>query len=1625
MKRVWVPVVLLACFVCQALRAQSGAWAADADGTWADTANWLDGVVASGPGATAFFTNSVSARRTVEVEGPVDVEVLRFGSPSYNNWRLTGDGPIALGGVAKPRIGSTVNQRVEILTPLAGTNGVIKEALPGDIELAGDNSGLAGLVELRSYTLAQTMSKSAASPAPLVRDYFPTGGVIMAGGRLELLGRKNGNAVVSPDWTLVQDSIHIQASATNATVILAPGQQVTGNGIPAGTYIRQILDGSNLVLSAAAEQSGTETLTFEAVAFRSEQLLQRVRVENEQDFRIHRNGGNSFTVEVERVYGPANWALKYGDAVVKVPGLREHRGTLQLHSVDLTLASKSVTRQPAAGPVFHVDASCEDTLVFDGGGNEVVEWHDVNGNGLYAKAPGLKPTLLPDALNGRPVVDFGPFGTSPYMHWYDAQGKIELTSIRAVFWVLGSQNGGGFLLGASTTAHFHRGNAPNGVFYPIMTSSQLWGHDWNTYPGGGRVETYIDGMRAGASAALNGGYQVIACQIATNVTAGGFATDRNHFPDRRGGQRLAEVIIYDRPLTELERIETEEYLMAKWFGDTRWDSGGQDPVVNDLNAQGVRTVNTPDSGVATIGRLSGGGRLVKNGGSDLAIVDAQEYAGMIALSDGGLRLTAAAVPEAPAADAYFHVDASVAESLTLDEEGRVLAWQDWRGNGLAATAMPDFNAPTLLAPVLNGHPVVDFGAIGSRQALAWNHTNDAIRAAFVVFQSLSGNAQLLGGMSGQPQDFYRNGSGPLYRDGTVAGDMASRAVVYGANYVNGWRIEPLVTPLPSSFCVVSVIPTTPARASAFALDRSVTSRSGGQRLAEVILYTHTLTDQERRDTEAYLMRKWLNRAAPGYGAPELAQVPTVSYAGAALPVRVDGDGTAALGQLTGSGTVVKSGSGTLTLGCGALGLIGAVEVEEGAVSAVAPSSAAPASFPVFHVDATQTNRMTFVQENGTNFITRWPSCAPVSNAAVERAGYRLPYLIENDLNGLPAVGFGPFGSTGGCLRWETAVRTIRSVFVVLGSQEGGAYVLGGTGTAHFHRGVRRNNTFLPVTKDNALYGYDVSPNVLNGMTYLDGARVASPTVQALSGGYQVIEAMTLDVVTADLFGGDRAFTDRAGGLRLAEVIVYDRPLTEFERVQTENYLMAKWFDRQPLGAGLGTVRLTDGTGVQAEGSPVTLNRLVGEAAVVKTGDDMLTLRDTTAFTGTVEVTAGTLNLAVPAAPLAPPAGTLFWVDAATPGTIDADEAGGVIEWRDVTGNGRYARPRAGRSAPTLTGNKVAGLPVVDMGPYGIAGGTGMLWNERITGMRTVAWVLDSQTSGGYLLGATNATTFHRGPPPEGGEIAVTNFSHRNFMLSSRWGAVMPTAAYTNGVSVDPDVTPLSGGYQIIVMTWNGGTYADGFAFDRLMGDRYGGQRLAEFLVYDRVITEQERLDLEAYLNQKWFRVQTAGYERPVTHTGVILHEGAALTMDGGEQSVTTLSGAGAVSNGTLVVTERLSSGITAGACATLAVDGNLTLGAGVECVIDVDALNADAVTVSGGLSLAGTGTVAVRSSVPANVLLGIGSIPVFTFGVLDGAQHLSAWSVTGVPPGYSARLLVEGQTVRLVFAADGTLILVR
>lgn len=1596
------------------LLAVDGAWNVDSNGLWSVGSNWLSNSVPGGAGSAVVFTNALTAQRTVTVNAPVVVGRLSFKTPApNNNWRLIGVGPLALdNNGSAPIIESTVNNLVEIQTPLSGTDGFLQRSA-GDIEFSGVNTGLSGMMELRDLTVKQSMSKSAASSDFTVQNQFPTSGVILAGARLDLYGRKNANAT-SAAWIMTTGSATITASNGVTSAALAPGQVISGSGIPEDTYVKTIVDGTTLVLSTPATQSTTSTLSFAAAAFNSKQLFQRLRPDAEKDFVINKNGGTSFELEVENLYGNANLYLNNGDGTLKIPGQRNHRGSLKMNGPQLTLAPKTVARQPAANPAFHVDASKASTLTLNG--NEVSEWADVNNNGWVAKAPGTKPTLMANALNGLPVVDFGPWGGSQYMWWNFNNVETSMTDIRTVFVVIGSQNGGANLLSDKIANHFHRGTDINNGFNPGQAASKIiavgnggLNQGWSDI--GNSLSVFVDGAPASPHDSFDGGYQLISCRSSTNAIAGGFANDRN-IGGREGGQRLAEVIVYNRALTELEKIQTEEYLTAKWFPE-RWDVDGKDPYLTDLVSTGSRVVNTPDTGAVTFRKLSGYGTLTKNGQSALQIDDAQDFTGTIALNAGELHFDVSKVPSEPASNAYFHVDASIPDSFVLNGSGGVISWSDLRGNGRAASVAPGINSPTLVTNGLNSMPFVDFGSGGSLQSLVWNHTNSAMRAIFMVFESKFNSAFLLG--HHEMKDFHRDGV-KIYHD-----YHASRTTMCGLNTINGHRVEGKDAIMPSGFNVIGVQALTPgARASNFAKDRNETASTGGQRLAEVIIYNHPLTDQERRDTEAYLMYKWLNRSAPGYGAASAPLVAKIAPAVGDLSVQVAGDGTAAIGELaTVVGNLNKSGSGTLAFATGDSGFAGKINVNEGGISSIAPGDAAPAAGAAFHVDASQTNTFTFSQINGTNFITNWRSIGYSGMFAQQRGSFALPYLRTNDLAGLPVVDFGKYGSAGACLQWSSRIANIRTVFSVFGSQDGGGFILGDTLYPDFHRGGATIDGGIVVSYP--MFGWDRSMNVRSGRVYLDSNYVENPDAQSLSGGWQLIEVQTTGDTRADLFAADRNFAARLGGQRLAEVIIYDRALSEPERVQTENYLNKKWFGKTRAGAGLGTVVVQSDTGLEADAAAMRVNTLVGDADIVKSGADVLTLADTTSYTGIVEVIGGTLNLATPAAPLTPPASTLFWVDASRPETMKFDAAGSVTNWSDVTGNGRYAYPTADTRKPRLRGSDFAGLPVMDFGPYGTAAGRSMYWNQRINGMKTVIWVLGSQASGGYLLGTTDVAKFHRGPPPPPAaeSITVATMSYRNKIF--KWDAVRPTTAYVDRLVVDPWNTELSGGYQILIFTYSGGNYADGFAFDRAFGDRHGGQRLAEFIAYDRVLTTGEIMDADAYLRAKWLGEITSGYTAPATDIGVILHENTMLTMNGAQQSVTSLAGSGSVANGTLVVTGILSPGMNTGERATIPVSGNLTLAAGATYAVDVDAPASDLVAVSGSLEFGSSGSVVANVAEPVVT----GSYAVMTYGSVVGASNLSSWTVTGLPGGYTGRLTASNGTVYLNINASGTLIIVR
>ncbi|HKI68692.1 MAG TPA: hypothetical protein VKA67_03830, partial [Verrucomicrobiae bacterium] len=128
--------------------AESGIWTVDADGVWKNPTNWLNGVVAIGPGNTADFgTLDITANRTVTLNASRTIGALRFGDVSGNqNWTLaSSNGSVLTLASGLPSI--FVNQNLATLSvSLAGADGLTKSG-PGTLVLAASNS-LSGTLNL-------------------------------------------------------------------------------------------------------------------------------------------------------------------------------------------------------------------------------------------------------------------------------------------------------------------------------------------------------------------------------------------------------------------------------------------------------------------------------------------------------------------------------------------------------------------------------------------------------------------------------------------------------------------------------------------------------------------------------------------------------------------------------------------------------------------------------------------------------------------------------------------------------------------------------------------------------------------------------------------------------------------------------------------------------------------------------------------------------------------------------------------------------------------------------------------------------------------------------------------------------------------------------------------------------------------------------------------------------------------------------------------------------------------------------------------------------------------------------------------------------------------------------------
>jgi len=1244
------------------------------------------------------------------------------------------------------------------------------------------------------------------------------------------------------------------------------------------------------------------------------------------------------------------------------------------------------------------------------------DFSEATWQGWSASVVPVAPEWVFDDELGACVVDFGSVGSKKAMT-FDAQtpaGESEpvnaLAGIGTVFAVV--KNRGGWLMGGSTggsTAAYryawHRGYSyrassknPNKVDSPIIGSDTL--ADIRQ----GKIRLNGQAVSDVYKCGFSGGWDYLTLRTKT-ATAGAFGLgigdartqelDTYGMQGRSGGIAFAELIVYPTILSDDLCKRIEAILAEKWFGgqtrgygshaaaaevrvmcttsDTQWHDAPPDNGSGGM--QGVAEVSDGDT--LSIGKLRGGRSMnatfTKTGTGRLEIGDASELGGKLVVEDGTLAFPRRAIPSSLPTGAALRFDAS-AENAVTTVGGYVTRWRNdgdetLYGQVCYAGAENDAARPVFVANAVNGKPAVDFGVyatngVGCVLHLMTNNNskvNINYPATYVaVLSADEGGGHVLGTDSmftrgAEPTSFWK----PLHA-----------ASSYWTAWMNGLKIDFLNAGYKTPDYQVTAVRAAngPVACIGGSVYNSVETR-GGLKICELVVYKVPLSERQLEDAQAFLAWKWLGQVLPGYAAP--SGVPSAARPDVSHLVVKDGaidvpEGSAVkVGHFSGGESLVKTGGGALNFVAGALP--SQVDVRGGTISQVAQSepsgSCALADGPVFHVAADETSSLDVVSEDGVDYVERWHDLSPARNTAwcsISKTQCLRPTVNREDtLNGKPTIDFGESANKGCTLQMAQSIDNARAVYVIYKALSTADYaVLGASGSTSLDAGGSTHNPysdFLAGGSSKLLYGWN-NEHVKNGDIFLDGQPVAYNV--NIGTDYHLVEFHTLGGAHVSAIARDRS-ANRFGGVRVAEIVIYDRELTARERTATRNFLLNKWFpsiSQQELPeaetAVIGTPKLIvgDASGVGVADT-MKVRDLVGSPSrpVVKDGDGVLEVASAAAFTGTVAVASGVLKLSgalVPAYDSPVLTGRLAHFDAYE--NLHCDSSGSVTSWVSKVGSVKALPFVTGTKNPYLYDDpQLYGQPSVIMPNRGSLRLADMsdVWTS-LSGVKSVFWVIGSHEGGGFVLAGESGTyNFHRAY--ESGDSPVGSIPGRAILNSSLAGGDIASSTRCawrqNGVTIKPTAVGFTGGWEVLSMNLVSDSYAvpaiGGFAADAraypetgaVLKERAGNQRLCEVIFYDHVLTEEEIVRNEAYLNAKW-GVNPA---RTSARNGLEVNlAGGALDCGGTSQFVAGLSGAGTVTNGALAVGGRWTISLNQTGADVVTVAGMLTFEEGVSVRIE-------------------------------------------------------------------------------------------
>ncbi|MDD2600276.1 MAG: autotransporter-associated beta strand repeat-containing protein [Kiritimatiellae bacterium] len=637
-----------------------------------------------------------------------------------------------------------------------------------------------------------------------------------------------------------------------------------------------------------------------------------------------------------------------------------------------------------------------------------------------------------------------------------------------------------------------------------------------------------------------------------------------------------------------------------------------------------------------------GGGLRKIGAGRLILSSTNTYAGATVIEAGTLELAPRLLD-----GLVYRLDAhtNALSTLVLGNNSNVISWADANGSGILFTTNKTEIAPVYDAALFGGRGGLRFTRNSTICRLATKSVTRA-QSVFAVISPASGND--LGGLWGASENDYgiRLTSGTVQYAGND-GDFSSTGWVYmnGVNKNTFTVGQPVV--------VTAIAGNSQSRATAIGDYWANTThrRVFKGDIAEILVYDRRLDDREHQEVEAYLMAKWLGTVpAPQFSASLLPENTALNvYGGASVELggtslklaslngagsignkalalssltvgSLDADSIFA-GHIAGNARLVKIGGGTVVL-AGLNSYTGSTAIEAGTLSIIGGTTSVTGL--VYRLDASQTDTFSTLAD-GSN-VTSW----------VDANGSGFTFTAASDVN-CPVYDSSLFNGRGG-LRF--GVGSTRSRMV--GSATANAQTLI---AVNMIRDTRNNNGGLwgKNLQDSGLrigettWYYPGNDNDFHyagsgGLVYMNGgvsnsiASVGVPHVlTSVSGSRQSFKPAIGD------YWFSSQYTERAYHGDVAEILVYDRKLTDLERRSVELTLMAKWF---PTGDGetvlpkSADISVAQGATLDLSGGSVTIGSLTGGGLVSNgvlsvTGNvapnGTLTFTETPVLTGTLAI----------------------------------------------------------------------------------------------------------------------------------------------------------------------------------------------------------------------------------------------------------------------------------------------------------------------------------------------------------------------------------------------------------------------